>query len=123
MVYSLGFKIIIVILIGASIKGILLFEIILNSMAMFNHANIKIPPKIEKYLRYIIVTPQMHIIHHSVEKSESDTNFGFNFSFWDYWFKTYTPQFKSDGVIGQKEYNKNLDQRLTTLLTQPFRKI
>lgn len=120
IIYSLIYKIFIVLLIGANAKGLLLFEVVLNSMAMFNHANLYIPQKIEKYLRIIFVTPQMHIIHHSVEKNESDTNFGFNFSLWDFLFKTYTSHFSSSGVIGQSVFRTLKDHKLMNLLLQPF---
>lgn len=90
MLYSLILKIGLVLILGANPLSILIFEIILNSMSMFNHANLYIPQKIEKLLRYVLVTPQMHIIHHSVLKNESNTNLGFNFSCWDF-FLNHTP--------------------------------
>jgi sterol desaturase/sphingolipid hydroxylase (fatty acid hydroxylase superfamily) len=112
-----------VLLVGANSDSVLIFEIVLNAMAMFNHANLKIPKKLEKYLRMFFVTPQMHIIHHSIEKIESDTNFGFNFSLWDFLFKTYQEAFVSAGIIGQRDLIHIKDQRLISLLTQPIRGI
>ncbi|NOT78799.1 MAG: sterol desaturase family protein [Bacteriovoracaceae bacterium] len=122
ILYSLGYKIVIVLLVGANPFSILVFEVVLNSMAMFNHANLYIPPKFEKVLRFVFVTPQMHIIHHSIEKNESDTNFGFNFSIWDYMFKTYRIKFSSAGIIGQRDHENSKDQQILTLILQPFQK-
>ena len=120
MLYSLIFKVCLIICIGANPLSILVFEVVLNAMSMFNHANIHLPERFEKILRYIIVTPQMHIIHHSVLKKESDTNFGFNFSIWDYLFNSYTPKFLSDGKIGQKDFFDKDKQHFLYLLRQPF---
>lgn len=121
--YSYILKMFIVLIFGANPTGILIFEIVLNSMAMFNHANFHIPKNLESKLRLFVVTPQMHIIHHSVEKNESDKNFGFNFTIWDFLFKTYQESFISKGIIGQIGFNKAQDQKLLRLLTQPFRKL
>lgn len=67
-------------------------------MAMFNHSNINIPMKIDKILRLFVVTPDMHRVHHSIERSEYNTNFGFNLSIWDFLFKTY----KNAPLLGQQ---------------------
>lgn len=120
--YSLLYKIGLILLFGIRPEAVLVFEIILNSMSMFNHSNILIPNKIEKLLRIFFVTPQMHIIHHSIEKYESDTNFGFNFSIWDFLFKTYREKFQSAGVIGQRNLDSRKEQGISVLLLQPFRK-
>lgn len=118
---SLVFKSTVIIFIGANVTSVLVFEIVLNSMAMFNHTNLNIPHRFERQLRKFIVTPQMHIIHHSVEKAESDKNFGFNLSFWDYFFNSYQSGFHSAGIIGQRETNIKMDQRILKLLLQPFK--
>ena len=120
MFYSLIYKICLILILGANATSFLIFEIVLNSMSMFNHANLYIPEKIEKVLRFIFVTPQMHIIHHSVLQMESDTNFGFNFSLWDYLLGTYTSKFKSNGKIGQEKFFGSEKQRFIFLLKQPF---
>lgn len=120
IIFSMVLKSMAISIMGAHPKGILVFEIILSSMAIFNHSNIYVPPSFEKYLRWIIVTPQMHIIHHSEEQNESDTNFGFNLSIWDRIFGTYADKWKSLGVIGQRMYQRNSDQKLVNLLKQPF---
>lgn len=119
--FSLLYKISLILFLGIDKNVILIFEIVLNSMSMFSHSNIKLPLSFEKYLRYIFVTPQMHIIHHSVQEDESNTNFSFNFSLWDILFNTYSEKFKSIGVIGYSQFNKSEDQTISQLLSQPFR--
>ncbi len=116
-IYKMGW----ILLLGPSVMTVFLFEVFLNSLAMFNHSNFYIPPAIEKTLRWVLVTPQMHIIHHSVEQSESDTNYGFQLSVWDRIFGTYTDEFKSTGVIGQKGHEKAEDQNIINLLLGPFK--
>mgnify|MGYP002862264096 CR=1 FL=1 len=69
--------------------AVLMFEVILNAMSMFNHGNVKLPAFLDRNLRLLIVTPDMHRIHHSVEEDESNQNFGFNLSLWDRFFGTY----------------------------------
>lgn len=83
-------KIAAVILLGISATSVIAFEIILSSMALFNHSNIFLPPRLDKMLRFFVVTPDMHHIHHSVISAETDSNYGFNLSVWDRIFKTYT---------------------------------
>lgn len=121
ILYSFLFKCLIVILLGIDPNTILIFEVMLNGMALFNHANINIPKKIELAVRYVFVTPQMHIIHHSIYKKESDRNFGFNLTVWDYIFNTYQEEFLSEGTIGNKRFVKVEDQSFKKLLLQPFK--
>lgn len=89
---SMGIKISAVCVFGPPIISVLLFEIILNSMAVFNHGNIKIPILLDRFLRYFVVTPDMHRVHHSVIIRETNSNFGFNLSWWDRLFGTYKAQ-------------------------------
>jgi len=117
---SLLIKMFLIFIFGFSIESILIFEIILNFISMFNHSNLYIPKRIEKILRLFLVTPQMHIIHHSIERFESDSNYGFNLSLWDHLFRTYTASFKSSGKIGNHRFRKTKDQSLIELLKQPF---
>jgi sterol desaturase/sphingolipid hydroxylase (fatty acid hydroxylase superfamily) len=116
------YKMLIVLVLGISPIVFLIFEIVLNSMAMFNHSNIYIPEKLEMKLRKFIVTPQMHIIHHSVDKIDSDKNYGFNLSIWDRVFRTYTSHFNSSDQIGQLGLEKSEDQQFFKLLIQPINK-
>lgn len=89
IVVSAGLKTIAAVLLGASAEAILLFEVLLNGVAMFNHANLAIPAPVDLMMRIVVVTPDMHRIHHSFERGESDTNFGFNLPWWDWLFGTY----------------------------------
>lgn len=116
------YKAALILILGVNAEAIFIFEIILNFTAMFNHSNIYIPKKIENFTRFFVVTPQMHIIHHSVEQAESDTNYGFNLSIWDRIFRTYTPEFKSAGLIGQTYNRKSEEQGFWALLKLPFTK-
>jgi len=89
---SMGIKMSVIILLGAPAYAVLIFEILLNATSMFNHGNISIPPDIDRLIRLFIVTPDMHRVHHSVIIRERNSNFSFNFSWWDRIFKTYTDQ-------------------------------
>lgn len=123
ILFSIGYKALLVILFGFSVEAIFLFEIILNFMAMFNHSNIGLPRSIEKALRLLIVTPQMHIVHHSVHQKESDTNYGFNFSIWDRLFRTYKYELDDKSLVGQRYYRSAKEHKLVALLTLPFKKV
>jgi sterol desaturase/sphingolipid hydroxylase (fatty acid hydroxylase superfamily) len=123
MVLSMGIKICMVFLLGANIYGVILFEMILNGMAMFNHANISLPKKVDSLLRKLLVTPDMHRIHHSIVAEETNSNFGFNLSIWDKMFKTYI-QLPSAGVknihIGLPIFRSSKYLKLHHMLTIPF---
>ena len=77
---------------GPAVLAVIIFEVLLNGMAMFNHGNIRLPGSVDKLLRWFIVTPDMHRVHHSVEDDETNSNFGFNLSCWDRLFGTYRNQ-------------------------------
>jgi sterol desaturase/sphingolipid hydroxylase (fatty acid hydroxylase superfamily) len=81
-----------VIALGAPALSVIIFEIVLNATSMFNHANVYIPGPVERTLRRLLVTPDMHRIHHSIRREETDSNFGFNLSWWDRLFRTYRPE-------------------------------
>jgi sterol desaturase/sphingolipid hydroxylase (fatty acid hydroxylase superfamily) len=89
---STFWKMLLVFIIGPPASAVLVFEIILNSLAMFNHANLKLSLKFDSFLRLFIVTPDTHRVHHSVYFKENNSNFGFNVPWWDRLFKTYIPQ-------------------------------
>jgi len=89
---SMLYKTILVLILGFDVLSVLLFEIILNGMALFNHSNIALPKWLDKILRIIIVTPDMHRVHHSIERQETDSNYGFNLAIWDRLFRTYIAQ-------------------------------
>jgi len=86
---SMAIKVVAVLTIGAPALSVVVFEIVLNATSMFNHANVGIPAGLEPALRSIVVTPDMHRVHHSVHRDETDSNFGFNLSWWDRLFRTY----------------------------------
>ncbi|MFC7291160.1 sterol desaturase family protein [Hirschia litorea] len=120
---SLGWKVAVVILLGASAEAVLWFQIVLNASALFNHANVKLPDRLDSVLRPLIVTPAMHRVHHSILQKESDTNYGFFLSIWDRIFGTYTAQFSEAGKaqIGQVNFQSQKDQRPDQLFIQPLR--
>ena len=115
-----------VVLLGAPAGAVLAFEVLLNATAMFNHGNVRLPRSLDRWLRaLIVVTPDMHRVHHSVDKTETDSNFGFNLPWWDRLFGTYraVPALGHDGMqIGLAEFRRPEDSRLDRLLLQPFRR-
>ncbi|WP_417411204.1 sterol desaturase family protein [Hoeflea sp.] len=125
IVLSMLWKASVIIALGAPPVAVLVFEIVLNGAAMFNHANIKLPKAADAVLRLIIVTPDMHRIHHSTDPRETDSNYGFNLAIWDRLFSTYTqtPRLGDTGLeIGLTEWR---DGRSTAslgwALALPFR--
>ena len=112
-----------VVVLGAPLPAVLLFEILLNVCSMFNHSNVAIPAGTDRWLRLIIVTPDMHRVHHSVIRRETDSNYGFNLPWWDRLFRTYRPQ-PRDGhekmTIGLKEFAGENTVNVLRLLVQPF---
>ncbi|EGR2797563.1 sterol desaturase family protein [Vibrio navarrensis] len=109
---------------GVSPLAIVAFEIILNASAMFNHSNAKLPLRLDAVMRKVIVTPDMHRVHHSVIARETHSNFGFFLSLWDRVFRTYVAQPKLGHQrvqIGVPEIRKAREQWLDKMLTQPFR--
>src|SRR5690606_20565514 len=89
---SMLWKASVVVALGAPAVAVLVFEIVLNGSSMFNHANIGIPRSIDGMLRLFVVTPDMHRVHHSSLRRETDSNYGFNFPFWDWLFRTYVAE-------------------------------
>jgi len=121
---SLIIKMVLVALLGVPASSVILFEVILNGAAMFNHANINLPSGVDRVLRWILVTPDMHRVHHSEIVNETDSNFGFNLSCWDRIFGTYTAQPRRGHLgmtIGLPIFRGSEEARLDKLLTQPFR--
>lgn len=123
---SMCWKFLIVIIMGAPAISVLVFEIVLNGGALFNHSNFKLPLWFDKILRLLIVTPDMHRVHHSVIRAEHDSNYGFNLSIWDRMFKTYTdqPEKGHDGMtIGLSDWQDEKPARLDWTLMVPFKKM
>lgn len=126
IVLSMLWKAAIVVLLGAPAIAVLLFEIVLNGTAMFNHSNYNLPRPIDRMLRLVLVTPDMHRVHHSDNPLETNTNYGFNFPFWDRLFGTYLDQPRlghSKMNIGLKEYTKEDASSLLWALAIPFRSV
>ena len=108
---------------GAPALAVVTFEVILSAAAMFNHSNLRLPGWLDQGLRLLIVTPDMHRVHHSVIQPETDSNFGFNLSLWDRLFGTYRdqPLLGHDGMtIGQDGFADDRALGLNALLVQPF---
>jgi sterol desaturase/sphingolipid hydroxylase (fatty acid hydroxylase superfamily) len=109
---------------GAPALGVLLFEILLNATSMFNHGNVRMPRRLDRVLRFIVVTPDMHRVHHSVVPRETNSNFGFNMPWWDRLFGTYRAQPAAGHeamIIGIGQFREPREQWLDRMLTQPFR--
>ena len=109
---------------GVPALAVLLFEILLNATSMFNHGNVRIPGRLDRWLRWIVVTPDMHRVHHSVERGETNSNFGFNLPWWDRMFGTYRdqPLAGHNGIIiGIEQFRDPAELRLDRMLLQPFR--
>ena len=92
IILSMLIKFAVIAVLGPPVLAVIIFEVILNATAMFNHANIRIPKGADRFLRWLVVTPDMHRVHHSVEDDEANTNFGFNLPWWDRLFGTYRDQ-------------------------------
>tara|TARA_R110002126_G_scaffold291800_1_gene458940 strand:- start:11374 stop:12183 length:810 start_codon:yes stop_codon:yes gene_type:complete len=125
IVLSMLWKALIIVCLGPPAVAVLIFEIVLNGTAMFNHSNARLPLGLDRVLRLVLVTPDMHRVHHSSDHRETDTNYGFNFPFWDRLFKTYwaQPRLGHEGMeIGLKEYRDKAPSRLAWALMLPFRK-
>ena len=104
--------------------SLLIFEILLNLSAMFNHGNFSLPLQIERFTRIFIITPDLHRIHHSVVKKETNSNFGFFLSIWDKIFGSYRPKTLQDQEtmpIGLEDFRSQRDQGIHRLLLQPLR--
>jgi len=122
---SMCLKIGLVYAIGAPVAAVIAFEVVLNGAAMFNHGNVRMPVGLDLVLRLLIVTPDMHRVHHSVDRAEHDANYGFNLSVWDRLFGTYVaqPALGHHGMkIGLQGCQDDRPTRLDWSLTFPFRK-
>ena len=125
IVLSMVWKAAVIIAIGAPPEAVLVFEVVLNGAAMFNHANIALPVSVDRWLRLLIVTPDMHRVHHSTDQKETDSNYGFNLSIWDRAFSTYTakPEKGETGIeIGLSEWRDDRPANLIWALLLPFRR-
>jgi sterol desaturase/sphingolipid hydroxylase (fatty acid hydroxylase superfamily) len=122
---SMLYKVCWVVALGPSVLAVVVFEIVLNACAMFNHANIRLPERLDRVVRLLIVTPDMHRVHHSVVRAEHTSNYGFNLSIWDRLFATYTaqPALGHTGMtIGLSDYQSTAPRRLLWSLLLPFKR-
>lgn len=109
---------------GPPLVAVVIFEVVLNAASMFNHSNVRLPPGLDRVLRWVLVTPDMHRVHHSVEDDETNSNFGFSLPWWDRLFGTYRAQPRHGhegmqiGIHGFRDA-KQVD-RLPGMLTLPF---
>jgi sterol desaturase/sphingolipid hydroxylase (fatty acid hydroxylase superfamily) len=123
IVLSMIWKAAIVVALGAPVLSVLIFEIVLNGSSMFNHSNAKLPLALDRVLRPLIVTPDMHRVHHSTDIRETDSNYGFNFAVWDRLFRTYNdqPRLGHDRMeIGLEHYRGEEPARFLWALALPF---
>ena len=121
---SMGIKLGVVAALGAPAVAVLAFEVLLNATSMFNHSNVRMPAWLDRMLRWIVVTPDMHRVHHSIAARETNSNFGFNLPWWDRLFGTYRDQPAAGHeamTIGIEQFRDPAEQRLDHMLTQPFR--
>jgi sterol desaturase/sphingolipid hydroxylase (fatty acid hydroxylase superfamily) len=125
IIISMLIKFASIIVLGVPVIAVIIFEVVLNLTAMFNHSNAKLPLGLDKVVRTIIVTPDMHRVHHSVKPKEYNNNFGFNLSLWDKLFKTYTAQPEAghvDMIIGLMQYRDVKEaERIPGMLMIPFK--
>ena len=123
IVLSMFWKALVILALGPPVLAVLIFEIVLNGSAMFSHANIELPRRLDRLMRLAIVTPDMHRIHHSTEVGETNSNYGFNLSIWDRLFRTYIDQPKSgydELEIGLKPWRDEKPTELGWSLKLPF---
>jgi sterol desaturase/sphingolipid hydroxylase (fatty acid hydroxylase superfamily) len=124
IVLSMLIKLAAVVVLGAPPVAVLIFEVVLNATAMFNHGNLRLPLAVDRVLRLFVVTPDMHRVHHSIVPAETNSNFGFNLPWWDRLLGTYRAQPAAGHVvmtIGLDDFREASDQRLDRMLIQPFR--
>src|SRR5262245_207023 len=121
---SMMIKLAVLAALGAPALAVLIFEVLLNATSMFNHGNIRIPQALDRVLRWFLVTPDMHRVHHSIVSRETNSNFGFNLPWWDRLFGTYRaqPAAGHDAMtIGIEQFRDPRELRLDRMLLQPFR--
>lgn len=121
---SMGIKLGVVLALGPPAIAVLLFEVLLNATSMFSHSNARLPLRLDRVLRWLVVTPDMHRVHHSILANETNSNFGFNLSWWDRLLGTYraAPRDGHDGMtIGIRQFRDVAELRLDRMLLQPLR--
>jgi len=124
IIISMLIKFATIVVLGPPVVAVIIFEVALNAMAMFNHGNVGLPKTLDKILRWFIVTPDMHRVHHSVEDDETNSNFGFNLTWWDRLFGTYRDQPRGGHQAMKIGIHKFTDVKqtnwITGMLAMPF---
>lgn len=124
IIFSMLIKFATIMLLGPPLVAVVIFEVVLNATAMFNHSNVRLPKSIDQWLRLIVVTPEMHRVHHSINDDEANSNFGFSLPWWDRLFGTYRDQPREghEGMtIGIHQYRKPKEVSwLPGMLALPF---
>ncbi len=124
IILSMLIKFATILLLGPPLVAVVIFEVLLNATAMFNHSNVRLPTGLDRMLRWFLVTPDMHRVHHSVEDDETNSNFGFNLTWWDRLFGTYRDRPRGGHLgmtIGIHKYREQkLVNRLPGMLALPF---
>jgi sterol desaturase/sphingolipid hydroxylase (fatty acid hydroxylase superfamily) len=121
---SAGIKLAVVAALGPPAAAVVLFELALNATSLFNHGNVRLAPRLDRVLRWMVVTPEMHRVHHSAAPRETNSNFGFNLPWWDRLFGTYRaePAAGHEGMtIGIEQFRDPAELSFGRMLTQPFR--
>jgi sterol desaturase/sphingolipid hydroxylase (fatty acid hydroxylase superfamily) len=124
IVLSMGIKLAAIVVLGPSALAVLVFEVALNATSLFNHGNVLLPARLDRVLRLLVVTPEMHRVHHSILPRETNSNFGFSFPWWDRLFGTYRAQPERGHLgmtIGLDEFRDPDKLDFGQLLLQPFR--
>ena len=125
IVLSMAFKLVLVVLLGPPAIAVLIFEVVLNASAMFNHSNIRLPKRVDAVVRLFIVTPDMHRVHHSVVPRETNSNYGFNVPWWDRLLGTYIAQPKAghdEMQIGLNQFRARRELWIDRMILQPLRR-
>jgi len=121
---SLAIKSAVIVALGPPAAAVLVFEVVLNATSMFNHGNVRIPSSVDRWLRWCVVTPDMHRVHHSIDPRETNSNFGFNLPWWDHLFGTYRAEPRAGHeamTIGIEQFRSARELTLAAMLQQPFR--
>ena len=125
IVVSMLVKLLAIVVFGALPIVVLAFEVVLNATSIFNHGNVRLPPRLDRVLRLLVVTPDMHRVHHSIDRRETDSNFGFNVPWWDRLFGTYRaqPALGHDRMtLGIDLFREERELWLDRMLLQPLRR-
>src|SRR5439155_3579387 len=123
IVLSIPIKFAVIFVLGPPVLAVLVFEVVFNAVLVFSHANIRIPTAVDRVLRWFMVTPDMHRLHHSVDATETNSNFGFALTWWDRLFGTYRAEPVAGHermIIGVDQFRARREVWLDRLLLQPF---